>query len=137
MGGEREAGSGKRWDDYRKDLPGLLKPEVKDVRPVYQLVRMAFYAVKLGHKLDLQPVLVSLSNQANWELGTRRTRPLTRLWEEFVENIGSVGIRCVSVHWQNIETKCEGSGLDKLVNYLAHHPCLRGDMTGKLLVNSK
>jgi hypothetical protein len=123
------AGSGKRWEDYRKDLPKLLKPEV-DVKPIYQLVRMAFYAVKLGYKLDLQPVLVSLSNQANWTTGTRRTRPLASLWEHFVESIGSVDIRCVSAHWQDIETKCADSGLDELIDYLAHHPCLRRDTDG-------
>jgi hypothetical protein len=124
------AGSGKRWDDYRKDLPELLKPEVKDVKPIYQLVRMAFYAVKLGHKLDLQPVLVSLSNQANWTTGTRRTRPLANLWEHFVESIGSVDKRYVSVHWQDSKTKCADSGLDQLIDYLAHHPCLRRDTDG-------
>ena len=121
------AGSGKRWDDYRKDLPELLKPKVKDVKPIYQLVRMAFYAIKLGHKFDLQPALVSLSNQANWTIGTRRTRPLASLWENFVESIGSVDIRCVSAHWQDIERKCAGSGLEELMDYLAHHPCLRRD----------
>jgi hypothetical protein len=120
------AGTGRRWEDYRKELPELLKPEV-DVKPIYQLVRMAFYAVKLGYKLDLQPVLVSLSNQANWTTGTR---PLASLWEEFVESIGSVDIRCVSAHWQDIERKCEDSGLDELIDYLAHHPCLRRDTDG-------
>lgn len=123
------AGSGKRWEDYRKDLPELLTSEV-DVKPIYQLVRIAFYAVKLGHKLNLHPVLVSLSNQANWKLEPRRTRSLARLWEDFVENIGSVDIRCVSAHWQDIERKCAGSGLDELVNYLGHHPCLREDTDG-------
>ena len=98
-----------------------MKPEV-DVKPVYQLVRMAFYVVKLGHKLNLQPVLVSLSNQANWMIGT--PSPLD-LWKGFIESMGSVDIRCVSTHWQDIERKCTGSGLDKLMNYLAHHPCLR------------
>jgi hypothetical protein len=119
-------GSGKRWEDYRKDLPDLLKPEV-DVKPVYQLVRMAFYAVKLGHKLNLQPVLVSLSNQANWMIGT--PSPLD-LWKGFIESIGSVDIRCVSTHWQDIERKCADSGLDELIDYLAYHPCLRGDTDG-------
>ena len=123
------AGSGKRWEDYRRELPELLKPEV-DVKPIYQLVRTAFYAVKLGHKLDLQPVLASLSNQANWTIGTRRIRPLATLWEDFVESIGSVDIRCVSAHWQDIARKCEDSGLNELVDYLAHHPCLRGDTYG-------
>jgi hypothetical protein len=124
------AGSGKRWEDYQKDLPELLKLEV-DVKPIYQLVRMAFYAVKLGYKLDLQSVLVSLSNQANWTIGTRRTRPLASLWDDFVGSIGAVDIRCVSAHWQDIERKCADSGLDKLVDYLAHHPCLRRDTDSK------
>jgi len=120
-------GSGRRWEDYRKDLPELLKPDIEDVKPIYQLVRMAFYAVKLGHKLNLRPVLVSLSNQANWET---EPHPPASLWKDFMENIGSVDIRCVSAHWQDIEKKCADSGLDKLVDYLAHHSCLRRDADG-------
>ena len=116
------AGSGKRWEDYKEDLPELLKPEVKDVKQIYQLVRMAFYAVKLGRKLNLRPVLVSLSNQANWQIGKC---PPIRQRKSFVASVGSVDIRCVSAHWQDIERKCADSGLDELVDHLAHHPCLR------------
>ena len=33
---------------------------------MYQLVRVTFYAMKLGAGLQIEPVIVSLANEKNW-----------------------------------------------------------------------
>lgn len=59
---------GKRLPVYMGKNPQLLKDNVSDddVAIVYQLVRMAFYAVELGAEFEVEPVVVSLANKRNW-----------------------------------------------------------------------
>lgn len=37
----------------------------EEIAPVYQMVRMAFYAMKLGTSFEAAPIVVSLANRRN------------------------------------------------------------------------
>ena len=118
----------KRCPVYRGELPCLIKEEVSDeeVAPVYQLVRLSFYAVKLGASYHVEPVLVSLANRTNWLLQIRKLQKSpSELWETFcIEMLGGTSPRCKNLTWQDLAEKIRGTSLVTLSTYLSTHPCL-------------
>lgn len=118
----------KRLPVYLNEIPHLLGARLisKEVAPFYQLVRMAFYAMKLGANFQVEPVIASLANEKNWskEIHKLRKSP-SELWEMFCNNIlGRDAPRCESLNWQEIKELLQGTSLDTLSLYLSTHPCL-------------
>lgn len=118
----------KRLPIYRGEIPHLLSDIAShdDIAAVYQLVRMAFYAIKLGTMFGVEPVLVSLSNAENWSLEMKKLRSSpSELWRRFCNNIlGESRPRCESLFWQDIRAVLQDKVLDALSLYLRNHPCL-------------
>ena len=54
----------------KMSFPNHIKDGISDeeITLVYQLVRMAFYAIKLGASFMVEPIVVSLANEKNWSL---------------------------------------------------------------------
>ena len=118
----------KRLSTYRKEVPTLIAERVteEDIAPVYQLVRMAFYAMKLGARFGVKPVVVSLANESNWSLEIRRLgKSASELWEVFCSHtLGEESPNCENLTWQRIRQLITGGLLDNLSLYLSTHPCL-------------
>ena len=126
----------KRLTCYQQDAPeplkGILSSIIKsnkietDIKPIYQLVRMAYYVTKLGQPYRVRPTLVSLGNEFNWSLQIRKLgKSPVNLWDTFLNSIGAVELRCVSSTWQALQPALKGKELEFLHRYLADHPCLR------------
>jgi len=118
----------KRLPIYRSELPDLLSSIVRDedVASVYQLVRLAFYAYKLGIAFGVEPVLVSLSNAKNWSVEVRKLHTCpSELWYQFCNSVlGKSRPRCESMFWQDLRAALKDGPLDALSAYLMNHPCL-------------
>ena len=119
---------GKRLPMYLGKNPQLLKNSVgeADIAQVYQLVRMAFYAVELGSEFGRQPVVVSLANRRNWSYKIRRLgKSASDLWDMFRGILGKDGPLTKTVFWQEFPELIRGTTLETLSSYLLTHPCLR------------
>jgi hypothetical protein len=118
----------KRRQIYEQGLPGFLKDGISDeaIMPVYQLVRLAFYAMKIAEKFSVQPLLVSLANERNWSIPIRSfQRSPKELWENFCSQIlGNSLLECKALSWQSLRVLTNNQPLDKLNAYLSNHPCL-------------
>jgi len=118
----------KRLPVYLGKNPKLLNSGVAeaDVAPVYQLVRMAFYAVELGRQFERQPVVVSLANRKNWSYKIRRLgKSASDLWEMFQRILGKDSPLTKAVFWQDFSELIRGTTLETLSSYISTHPCLR------------
>ena len=118
----------KRLPEYLNEIPNLISEKIisKEITPVYQLVRMAFYAMKLGAGFQVEPVIVSLANEKNWlkEIRSIRKSP-AELWGIYCKNIlGKDSPRCESLSWQSIRELVKATLLDSLAVHLSTHPCL-------------
>jgi hypothetical protein len=117
----------KRLPIYLQAEPNLLKKDVtpEQILEIYQLVRMAFYALQLSKSLALPPVVVSLANENNWHLEMRRLgKAPADLWDFFQDAIGAPNLRKKQLTWQHLRRLIAGSSLDGLSHYLSTHPCL-------------
>jgi len=119
---------GKRLPVYKGELPNLINRKAKneDIALVYQLVRMAFYAMKLGEHFHLEPVLVSLANEKNWNFEIRKQgKSPSEIWDIFHNQVlGEFSPRCECLKWQTISSLIKGKSLNSLEAYLLSHPCL-------------
>lgn len=118
----------KRLSRYRQDVPELLRSgkTEADVEPVYQLVRMAYYAIRLGRACNLRPTLVSIGNQCNWHKEIRGLGKCPdEVWDTLPDLLGSVQLNCINTTWQALLRVIEKEGRDCLYQYLAEHPCLK------------
>jgi hypothetical protein len=112
---------------YNNEIPNLVEERDEgSIAPVYQLVRMAFYAVKLSDHFRVEPVIVSLVNEENWTIQIRRIKKSpSELWDTFRNRIlGGVSLRCESLTWQAIQELARGGSFTRLEEYLMNHPCL-------------
>lgn len=117
----------KRLPIYRQVEPTLLKKNVTDleVAEIYQLVRMAFYALQLCRSLASAPVVVSLANEKNWHREIPRlAKSAAGLWEFFRGAVETPNLRKENVSWQHIRGLITDRSLDELSHYLSTHPCL-------------
>lgn len=117
----------KRLPIYRQAEPSLLKKDVTDaqIAEIYQLVRMAFYALQLGKSLRSAPVVVSLANENNWRLEIPRlAKSAAELWDFFLDAVETPNLRKENVSWQRIGGLITDRSLDQLSYYLSTHPCL-------------
>jgi len=118
----------KRLPIYREKNPNLLKDDVgeADIAQVYQLVRMAFYAVELGSEFGLQSVVVSLANRGNWSRRFGRPgKSASDLWDMFLGMLGENSPLCKAVFWQEFPELIRDRPLKTLSSYILTHPCLR------------
>lgn len=117
----------KRLPTYLKAEPSLLKKDVtpEQILEIYQLVRMAFYALQLSRSLALPPIVVSLGNEKNWHLEIRRLgKSPAELWDFFQDAIEAPNLRKKQLIWQRLGGLIARSPLDELSYYLSTHPCL-------------
>ncbi len=117
----------KRHPVYQKELPHLIKDGISDeeIVPVYQLVRMAFYANKLGAGFGIKPVVVSLANRRNWSREIHKLdKAASDLWGMFCKMLGTDSPRCEAIFWQDLGELIQGKPLDALSVYLSTHRCL-------------
>lgn len=117
----------KRLPIYRQAEPNLLKKDVTDaqVAEIYQLVRMAFYALQLGKRLVSPPVVASLANEKNWHREIRRLRKSpVELWDFFRDAVETPNLRKKELSWQYIRGLIAERSLDELSHYVSTHPCL-------------
>ncbi len=117
----------RRLDRYLEEVPQLVKTrDSRDIVPVYQLARMAFYAVNLGEHFQVEPVVVSLANETNWNMEIHKLgKSPAELWDTFCNRIlGKDSPRCENLYWQAMNELIRGTSLDVLSDYLLKHPCL-------------
>jgi hypothetical protein len=112
---------------YEKAEPTLLQKDVTDtqIAEIYQLVRMAFYALQLGKELSCSPVVVSLANERNWNVRIPRlNKSAAELWEFFLHAVPASDLKKENTSWQRIKSLIRGYPLYELSQYLSTHPCL-------------
>jgi hypothetical protein len=117
----------RRLPIYNEQHPRLLKPRTgsDDVAPVYQLMRMAFYATEIGARFGVEPVVVSLANNKNWTVRYSRKRHCAAdLWKAFIDLLGDSPPRCEALFWQDLLPLISDESMDALSQYLSTHPCL-------------
>jgi len=118
----------KRLPVYLERNSKLLKYNTSkdDVAQVYQLFRMAFYAVELGGEFGVQPVVVSLANRGNWSRRFGRLdKSASDLWDMFRRILGENSPLCKAVFWQEFPELIRDRPLETLSSYILTHPCLR------------
>jgi hypothetical protein len=117
----------KRLPIYLRTEPNLLKKDVtrEQILEIYQLVRMAFYALQIGRSLALPPIVVSLGNEKNWHLEMRRVgKSPAELWDFFQDAVEAPNLRKKQLTWQHLRGLIARSSLDELSYYFSTHPCL-------------
>lgn len=117
----------KRFPIYRNEIPQLINGNTTDenVAPVYQLVRIAFYAMELSARFDVEPVMISLANKRNWSLRVSKLgKSASDLWHTFCQILGKDSPRQECIFWQDLREFIQGKLLDTLSGYLLTHPCL-------------
>ena len=117
----------KRLPIYREAEPTLLRKDITDVQTakIYQLVRMAFYALQLAKSLSCSPVVVSLANERNWHVQIpRQHESAVELWDFFRYAVAASNLKKENRSWQRIRSLITGYSLDELSHYLSTHPCL-------------
>lgn len=116
----------KRLPIYRQAEPSLRNVAEEQIVEIYQLVRMAFYALQFSKYLASIPVVVSLASENNWRREIRRLRKSpAQLWNLFCEAVAVPNLRKKQLTWQRIMELLAGSSLLQLSHYLSTHPCLR------------
>ena len=118
---------GKRLPTYMRVEPRLLRQGLWDneVANVYQLVRMAFYALQFSEGVSVPPVVVSLVNDRNWNLQIRKLgRSAAELWDFFTHTLATPELRTQSTSWQRIRSLVSESSVGGVSDYLSSHPCL-------------
>lgn len=73
---------------YEEKNPLLLKYSIDTygVTPVYQLYRLAFYAMELSNYFSVGPVVVSLANKLNWIVRSSKTgKSASDWWGIFID----------------------------------------------------
>jgi len=117
----------KRLPTYLQAEPNLVRKDVtrEQIADIYQLVRMAFYALKLGNILHSDPAVVSLANETNWHLEMRKLgKSPEDLWNFFQHAVQVASLRKRQLTWQYLRGLIAGTSLDELSHYLSGHPCL-------------
>jgi hypothetical protein len=117
----------KRMLIYQQAEPGLLRTNITDVQvaTIYQLVRMAFYAIRLGKRFSCTPVVGSLTNERNWEVRIPTLeKSAAELWDFFQYAVGVLDLKKESTTWQRIRNLIASHSLDELYHYLSSHPCV-------------
>lgn len=117
----------KRMLIYKQAEPGLLRTNITDIQvaTIYQLVRMAFYAIQLGKRFSCTPMVGSLTNGRNWEVRIPTLdKSAADLWDFFQYAVGIPDLRKESTTWQRIRNLVASYSLDQLDHYLSSHPCL-------------
>jgi hypothetical protein len=117
----------KRFPIYRQAEPTLLRKDVTDAQAatIYQLVRMAFYAIQLGKSLSCSPVVGSLANERSWCVQIPRLdKSAAELWGFFEYAVEVPNLRKTSTSWQRVANLIASYSLDELSYYLSTHPCL-------------
>ena len=117
----------KRLPIYLQAEPGLLKKDASDgeIAGIYQLVRMAFYALQLSRSLSCTPVVVSLANARNWHEEVRRLgKTPVELWDLFRDVVGTPTLIKRSISWQDIRELIVDLHAYELSQYMRTHPCL-------------
>jgi hypothetical protein len=118
----------KRRHIYEKEIPGLFKEFTTDemIVPVYQLTRMAFYAMKIAEIFAVIPLVVSLVNERNCSQEIRKFgKSSNELWDVFYRQVlGTSSPQCKALTWQNLRTLLQGHTLGDLSLYLSTHPCI-------------
>jgi len=116
----------RRLSRYKEDVQGLRKVNAAAIMPIYQLVRMAYYAIMLGKSYELPPAVISIGNDSNCSIEIRRLgKSADQLWHEFRELAGHLKVFCSSTTWQALLPIIENEGVDTLYQYLSRHPCFR------------
>jgi hypothetical protein len=118
---------GRRLEQYKEKNTKLLKHGVgdKEVAPVYQLVRMAFYATELALHYKVEPIIVSLSNERNWSIKASAThKSAADLWYMFLQLLRERAPRCECIFWQDLQKLINEPSMVTLSKYLSVHPCL-------------
>jgi len=126
----------RRLTRYEQEAPEPLKSILKsiiesnkietDIKPIYQLVRMAYYVISLGQAYGLQPALVSVGNECNRHTEIRGMgKCANELWDTFRDLLGSVQLHCTNTTWQALLPIMESKGVNCLYQYLTGHPCLK------------
>lgn len=116
----------KRLPIYRQAEPTLIEKNVTDaqIMEIYQLVRMAFYALQFGKSLACAAVIVSLVNEKNWSRKMPRLgKSAAELWD-FFQDVQTSNLRKQNISWQQIRGLITDLSLDELSHYLSSHPCL-------------
>jgi len=117
----------RRLPIYKEKNSLLLKYgiDAHRVTPVYQLVRLAFYAMELSNYFGVEPVVVSLANELNWIARSSKTgKSASDWWDIFINILGKNAPRCEKIFWQQLPPLIEGKSLDTLSAYLSAHPRL-------------
>lgn len=115
----------KRLRRYRRNISELDKVSAEDIMPIYQLVRMAYYAIMLGKTYKQNPAVVSVGNDSNWSVEIRkRGKSADQLWGEFCDFAGHLKILTSKTMWQALTPTVENRGMGALYEYLSQHPCL-------------
>lgn len=117
----------KRMPIYQQAEPGLLRKNITDIQvaSIYQLVRMAFYAIQLGKRFFCTPVVGSLTNERNWKVKIPTLeKSAAYLWDFFQYAVVVPHLRKESTTWQRIRKLVASYSLDQLNYYLSSHPCL-------------
>lgn len=123
---------GRRLRVYEEKKPRLLKDGTTDaeVAPVYQVVRMAFYAMELGNYFGLESIVVSLANRRNWTVKVSKTgRSASDWWDIFIKMLGENSPRCESLFWQDLLQLIKNKSLETLSAYLSTHPCIQNNLS--------
>lgn len=125
----------KRRTIYQNEIPHLIKDGIsnEEIALVYQLVRMAFYAMKLGASYGVVPVVASLANRGNWSREIHKLgKSASDLWGMFCEMLSKDSPRCEAIFWQDLRELMQGkpplytlSVYLSLSAYLSTHPCLK------------
>lgn len=116
----------KRLPVYLAAEPTLLRKDITDaeIAEIYQLVRMAFYALQLGKSFSCTPVVVSIGNERNWFLRIPRLhKSAAELWDLFRHTVATSNLNMEDMRWQHIRSWIPAS-LNELSHYLSDHPCL-------------
>lgn len=117
----------RRLPVYRQAEPALLRKNITDdqTAEIYQLVRMAFYALQLGKSFSCTPVVVSLGNEKNWHAKIPRLdKSAAELWDFFKYAVDAPDLKKEDTSWQHLGSLISGYPLDELSHYLSTHPCL-------------
>jgi hypothetical protein len=117
----------RRLPVYRQAEPALLRKGIADdqTTEIYQLVRMAFYALQLGKSFSCIPIVVSLANEKNLHVEIPGLdKSAAELWDFFKYAVEAPNLKKKNTSWQHIGNLISGYPLDELLNYLSTHPCL-------------
>jgi len=105
----------------------LLSKDVTDaqIAEIYQLVRMAFYALQRSRSFSRTPVVVSLANDKNWRREIRRLhKSPAELRDSFRDATEMPNLQKNELSWQYTGALISERSLHELSHHLSAHPCL-------------